>query len=115
MKNDKMINRTMKKCIIFKYILISWFQNNPVELIGKLNCPVLIVQGDKDIQVDLEDANNLAKASKNDKLLVVKNMNHVLKNITGSGVQENYAAYSNPDLPDNPDMLKGIIGFINQK
>jgi uncharacterized protein len=94
--------------------LISWFQYDPVELINKLSCPALIVQGDKDIQVDLEEANRLMKASKNGNLLVVANMNHVLKTIKGNEVQENYAAYSNPDLPVHPDLVKGIVDFIHK-
>jgi uncharacterized protein len=94
--------------------LISWFKVDPVKLIQKLNCPGLIVQGDKDIQVSLDDANLLEKASKNGKLLVVTNMNHVLKTIIGSDFQENYASYSNPLLPVHPDLVKGIVDFINQ-
>jgi pimeloyl-ACP methyl ester carboxylesterase len=94
--------------------LISWFQYNPVELIGKLSCPTLIVQGDKDIQVDLEEANKLDKDLKTGKLLIVSNMNHVLKTIKGNDVQENFAAYTNPDLPVHPDLVKGIVAFINQ-
>lgn len=94
--------------------LISWFQYNPVELISKLSYPILIVQGDKDIQVDLDDANKLEKASKTGKLLVVANMNHVLKTINGSDIQENIASYTNPDLPVHPDLVKGIVDFIHQ-
>jgi hypothetical protein len=76
-----------------------------------LNCPGIIIQGDKDIQVDLEEANKLVKASNNGELLVISNMNHVLKTINGN-VQENLASYSNPDLPISPTLVKGITDFI---
>jgi alpha/beta superfamily hydrolase len=91
--------------------LISWFKYSPTILISDLNCPGIIIQGDKDIQVDLEEANKLVKASNNGELLVISNMNHVLKTINGN-VQENLASYSNPDLPISPTLVKGITDFI---
>ena len=39
--------------------LISWMKYDPAEEIGKLKCPVLIVQGTTDIQVNLDDAERL--------------------------------------------------------
>jgi len=91
--------------------LISWFNYSPTELIAKLSCPILIVQGDKDIQVSVDDAKQLSKAAKKDKLVIVKNMNHVLKPIAGD-MQDNYAAYTNPDLPIEKDLSKAIVDFI---
>jgi uncharacterized protein len=91
--------------------LISWFKYNPTRLISELNCPVIIIQGDKDIQVDLDEANKLVNASRKGELIVISNMNHVLKTINGE-IQENLASYSNPDLPINPILVKGITDFI---
>jgi alpha/beta superfamily hydrolase len=93
--------------------LISWFKYNPTILISGLNCPGIIIQGDKDIQVDLEEANKLVKASQKGKLIVISNMNHVLKTINGE-VQENLASYSNPDLQINQDLVNNIVDFINK-
>jgi alpha/beta superfamily hydrolase len=93
--------------------LISWFKYNPTILISDLNCPLIIIQGDKDIQVDVDEANILVKASQKGKLIVISNMNHVLKTINGE-VQENLASYSNPDLPINPILVKGITDFITK-
>jgi hypothetical protein len=39
-------------------------------------------------------------------------MNHVMKTIAGD-VQENYASYSNPDLPVNQELTKAVTDFIN--
>lgn len=94
--------------------IISWFKYSPVDLISKLKCPSLILQGDKDLQVTVTDAQNLEKASKNGKLLIIKDMNHVLKTVTGDA-QENFAAYSNPELPVNPELTKAVIDFIQSK
>ena len=52
--------------------LISWFKYSPVELMSKISCPTLIIQGDKDLQITMADAQNLAKAAKNGKLIVEK-------------------------------------------
>lgn len=93
--------------------LISWFKYNPTILISDLNCPGIIIQGDKDIQVDMDEANKLMKALKKGELIVISNMNHVLKTINGE-VQENLASYSNPDLPINPILVKGITDFITK-
>jgi len=94
--------------------LISWFKYSPVELMSKVSCPTLIIQGDKDLQITITDAENLAKAAKNGKLVIVKNMNHVLKTVTGDA-QENMASYSNPTLPVNPELPKAIIDFVLSK
>ena len=94
--------------------LISWFKYSPVELMSKISCPTLIIQGDKDLQITMADAQNLAKAAKNGKLIVVKEMNHVLKTVTGD-TQENMASYSNPTLPVNAELSKAIIDFVLSK
>lgn len=91
--------------------LISWFKHNPTKLIKNLHCPVLIVQGERDIQVDSEEADLLHLAANQSKLLVLEKMNHVLKNIEG-GMQENIASYTNPNLPVNAELIKNIVEFI---
>lgn len=93
--------------------LISWFKYNPADLIKKLTCPVLIIQGDKDLQVDVQEAELLENASADGKLVIIKNMNHVLKTVTGD-MQDNIAAYTNPDLPVSEDLVKNIVDFINK-
>jgi len=94
--------------------MISWFKYSPVELMSKISCPTLIIQGDKDVQISIADAENLAKAAKNGKLVIVKGMNHVLKTISGD-TQENMASYSNPALPVNAELSKAIIDFVLSK
>ncbi len=94
--------------------LISWFKYSPVDLMSKMKCPSLILQGDKDLQISLADAKNLANGSKKGKLVIIKNMNHVLKTVTGDA-QENYATYSNPALPVNHELTKTVIDFIQLK
>lgn len=47
----------------------------------------------KDIQVSTNDANLLHKANSKSKLVIIENMNHILKDVTG-GRQENLATYN---------------------
>ena len=91
--------------------LISWFKYNPKTEIKKLNIPVLIIQGTTDIQVSVDDAKNLHSAKPNAKLLLIENMNHVLKIVSGDRT-ENIKSYSNPDLPIASELMENIISFI---
>lgn len=92
--------------------LISWFAYNPAKLIANLKCPTLIIQGDNDIQVDVKEAEILKEASKKSELIIINNMNHILKTISGDNT-ENVSSYSNPNLPIHKDLEKSITQFIN--
>lgn len=93
--------------------LISWFKYDPQTEIKKLKIPVLILQGDKDIQVSVEDAKLLFLSKTNGRLSIIKNMNHVLK-IIGDDKDENIKSYSNPDLPVSSDLIKNMVSFIRE-
>jgi uncharacterized protein len=92
--------------------LISWFKYDPAQLIKRLKCPTLIIQGDKDLQIKAEDARKLAEAMPSAQLVYISSMNHVLKTIRGD-TQENYNAYSNPELPVNGGLITTLFEFIN--
>ncbi|PID68023.1 MAG: alpha/beta hydrolase [Flavobacteriia bacterium] len=92
--------------------LISWMQYNPENYITDIEVPVLIVGGTKDLQVPVSDAEHLHSLSTNAQLLVVKDMNHVLKTIEGQEL-ENKMSYINPDLPVAKALVQGMLDFIN--
>ncbi len=94
--------------------LISWFKYDPQEEIKKLNIPVLILQGTNDLQINEDDANRLAKANPAAKLLLIENMNHVLKIVTGDQ-DANVKAYNDPSLQVSAILTKAIIDFIKEK
>jgi alpha/beta superfamily hydrolase len=94
--------------------MISWFKYDPQIEINKIKKKSLIVQGTKDIQVSLVDAELLSKANNKSQLLVIENMNHVLKIVEGDR-KENMAMYNNPNLPISQKMVDGIIAFIKSK
>jgi len=91
--------------------MISWLKYDPIAEIKKLKIPILIIQGTTDIQVSVEDAKLLSAAVPKAKLLMIENMNHVLKEAE-TDRQKNAATYNNPDLPLKPELMKGILGFI---
>ncbi len=91
--------------------LISWFQYNPAEEISELSVPSLIIQGNRDIQVSVEDARKLAAEAKHPELVIVDGMNHVLKE-SGTERLKNLATYNNPDLPVAGELISSIVKFI---
>ena len=91
--------------------LISWFQYNPQTEISKLKMPVLIVQGTTDLQVGVEDAEKLAQADPKATLVIIKGMNHILKDAPPDR-QENVKTYFEPNLPLNGELVKAMVKFI---
>ena len=91
--------------------LISWFKYDPQKEIKKLKIPILIIQGDTDLQVRTEDAIMLERAASDGRLIIIEGMNHILKPST-SDRQENINTYSNPDLPIMPELIRSIAEFI---
>jgi esterase/lipase len=94
--------------------LISWIKYNPSKEIEKLEIPILIIQGNTDIQVSEEDANLLHKSNPKSDLQIVDGMNHVLKEVVVDR-ETNMATYSNPDLKNHPKLIEIIIDFITTK
>lgn len=91
--------------------LISWFKYDPAQEFAKLNIPSLIIQGTNDIQVTIEDAKRLASARPLSSLLIIEQMNHVLKTVKGDRM-ENLASYSKPALPLTPELIEKVYSFI---
>lgn len=94
--------------------LISWFKYDPVKEISKLTIPILVIEGTTDIQVNVKDAKLLSSANKNARLDIVKNMNHILKDVNTTDRTKNIQSYSKPDLPLSKLLCKDIVDFIKQ-
>ena len=92
--------------------LTSWLSLNPLEEIKNVKVPTLIINGDKDFQVQVLDAENLKKAKPNADLFIIKNMNHVLKNIEKE--EDNLASYYSADFPISKELIKTIVEFIHK-
>jgi pimeloyl-ACP methyl ester carboxylesterase len=91
--------------------LISEINISPVKEIAKLQIPVLVVQGNNDVQISLIDARKLASACSHAKLLIVDHMTHTLKD-AGKGNAENMKSYTDPSLPMDLVLISGLVNFI---
>jgi uncharacterized protein len=92
--------------------LINIFALDPARLIAAWNGPALIIQGERDMQISVADAQRLKQAAPAAKLLLIPDVNHVLKTVTSPDPAANAAAYADPSLPLTPSIIDGIAGFI---
>ena len=91
--------------------MISWIKYHPQNEIKKLQIPSLLINGDKDIQVSVQDAQLLQQAKPDAQLQIIPNMNHIFKAIKGDDT-ENKASYTNPELPICTELTSIITTFI---
>jgi uncharacterized protein len=92
--------------------LISVFSYDPAKLISSVGKPVLIMQGERDIQVSVADAQRLKQAAPAAKLVLLPDTNHVLKTVTTDDRAANIATYTNPNLPLAPGVVDAVASFI---
>jgi alpha/beta superfamily hydrolase len=90
--------------------LVSWMALNPAEIAGELNVPIVVIQGDKDIQVSVEDAVKLHEGAKAGSYHLIPGMNHILKFIAGD-ITENRLSYMNGSLP----IMFEVVDIITAK
>ena len=91
--------------------MISWIKYHPQNEIKKLQIPSLLINGDKDIQVSVQDAQLLQQAKPDAQLQIIPKMNHIFKIIQGDDA-ENKASYTNPELPICTELTSIITTFI---
>ncbi|MEP3245957.1 MAG: alpha/beta fold hydrolase [Sneathiella sp.] len=89
--------------------LIDLMSYDPATLISKVSRPILILQGDKDLQTKPEDARILSQANSKAHLKMLQNTNHVLKTVTTNNQLENLETYGISTLP----LVPGIAGYIS--
>ena len=94
--------------------MISWYTYNPQEIIKKLKVPVLILQGDKDMQVSVKDAELLKQAQPSADYHLIGNMNHLMKTCDTMDQQRQMATYTDPALPLHKDVLILIEKFVSK-
>lgn len=94
--------------------MISWIKYDPTNELRELDIPVLLIQGTTDLQVTVNDSKLLSSAKPDAKLLIIENMNHVLKE-SGADIQKNMATYNNPNLPLKTGLTDEIVNFIKTK
>ncbi|MFS2222257.1 alpha/beta hydrolase [Pantoea sp. B65] len=92
--------------------LINAFSYNPSQLISILSKPVLVLQGQRDLQVGEADARQLKAANPQASLVILPNMNHVMKEVTSDDLKANITSYTEPTLPLAPGLIDSIGEFL---
>lgn len=92
--------------------LIDLMRQDSAALAGELRLPLLIVQGDKDLQVGMGDAHALLQAQKKAKLVILPDVNHVLKRIEGADRSANLRSYGDPDVPIAPSLVRALSEYL---
>jgi hypothetical protein len=94
--------------------LIDDFRHDPAKLAASLKLPLLIVQGERDIQISAADARALAAAQPKAKLVLVPAMNHVLKDVANDERSANVATYSDFSLPVDSALVDAVASFVKR-
>lgn len=91
---------------------ISEMRLDPAKLAAAYAGPVLILQGDKDIQIGVADAERLKATNPSAKLTILPGINHVLKYVADDDRGANLATYADPSLPLGPGVVDAVADFV---
>lgn len=92
--------------------MLSWMKYHPQELFKELSIPALIINGSKDLQVPIEEAELLKNAApETSELKIIENMNHVMFIIDGKEL-ENSKSYNESFRPIATSLINEILSFI---
>ena len=94
--------------------LIDDFRHDPAKLASSVTIPLMIVQGEHDVQVSTADARLLSAAQPKAKLVLLPTMNHVLKDVASDDRTANLATYADPSLPVDAGLVDAIAQFVKR-
>ncbi len=92
--------------------MFSWMKYDPQQEIKKLEMPVLIINGDNDLQVNTNEAEKLKAAKPEAELVIIENMNHIYRIIDKNDDIANQKSYNEPQRPISNEMVEQISNFI---
>lgn len=90
--------------------LSSYFAYDPSESIQQVTIPILIINGDMDSQIPVAQAQLLHEANTQSELVIIPQMNHVLKHVEND--TDNYQSYYTEDFPLAKGLVDTITAFI---
>ena len=93
--------------------LIDTGAYDPGKLIAAVKVSAMIVQGGRDLQTTMDDANAMKAGQPAAVLKVFPEMNHALKNAPADPAA-NFATYNDPNLPLTPGLVDAIAVFIKR-
>lgn len=91
--------------------IANWMSYNPETEIKKLDMPILIINGTKDLQVTEVEAKLLKEAAPKAELKIIEKMNHILVPIEGDNL-ENSKSYNEASRALSPELIEAIIDFV---
>lgn len=95
--------------------LCSSMAFDPAELISRVEQPVLIISGGRDIQVTKENAVQLLSKAKRGEHINFENMTHILKDAdTSDRIEQLMGVYTNSNLRLTEGLTAAIVKFINR-
>lgn len=92
--------------------LIDAMSHDPTELAARVERPMLVVQGTRDLQVSVADARILLDAAPNATLALLPDVNHVLKIVASEDAGANLATYADPNIPIASSVVDAVTGFV---
>ncbi len=93
----------------------SWMKYDPAIELAKLDIPVLIITGDRDLQVLPSEGEVLKTAKPDATYMIIKNMNHILKEIAiNDDDLVNQKSDNEPKRPVIPALLEAVATFVKQ-
>ncbi|MDH5197009.1 MAG: lysophospholipase [Gemmatimonadota bacterium] len=90
----------------------GWASLDPTEELALVRVPVLIVQGDMDIQIRPADAEALKAAKPDAQLLIVPGASHTLKAVSDTLMGTQLPTYTDPTLPLVPGIVDSVAAFV---
>lgn len=92
--------------------LIDLMSYDPPQLLASYKGSVLILQGERDIQIGVADAKLLKAADPDARLVLLPNVNHVLKAVDSDDRMANLKTYFDAKLPLAPGVVDALADFI---
>jgi len=89
----------------------NWMQYDPQKEIKGLTIPILVVNGTKDLQVPITEAELLKNASANAELKIIEKMNHLLVTIEGDDL-ENSKSYNESHRSISKELIKSLVEHL---
>jgi len=79
----------------------------------RLELPVLVVQGDRDVQVAVADAERLGAAARSGQVVIVSGANHVFKHAASGDRLGQLALYADPTVPVTDELVSALAEWIS--
>lgn len=94
--------------------MIDLFAQDPAALAASLTVPLLVVQGETDLQTSVEDAKQLAAAQPRAEMVLIPGVNHVLKEAPAEP-SANFATYADASRPISMAVVDAVARFVKRQ